>query len=116
MREDHLQQQVIDLARLTGWKVAHFRPAKTERGWRTPVQGDGVGFPDLILIRGQRIIAAELKSDTGRTTLEQDDWLTLFHTAGAETYVWRPRDWDTIERLLKSDLHALQRPHPSVDR
>jgi hypothetical protein len=37
---------VIELARLGGWRVAHFRPARTASGWRTPVQGDGAGFPD----------------------------------------------------------------------
>ncbi len=36
--------------RLYHWRIAHFRPAKTEKGWRTPMTGD-VGFPDLVIAR-----------------------------------------------------------------
>lgn len=39
------QAQVIELAHILGWTVAHFRPALTKHGWRTPVQADGAGFP-----------------------------------------------------------------------
>jgi hypothetical protein len=49
-----------------GWRAAHFRPARTAKGWRTPVAADGAGFPDLVLVRRTRIVAAELKS--GRVT------------------------------------------------
>jgi hypothetical protein len=44
--------QVLQLAKLCGWLTAHFRPAKTAHGWRTAVQGDGAGWPDLVLLRG----------------------------------------------------------------
>jgi hypothetical protein len=47
-------EQIIDLAHLFGWRVAHFRAARTFSGWRTPVQGDGKGFPDLVLCRRRR--------------------------------------------------------------
>src|SRR5437763_860370 len=60
-------RQVIALARLRGWRAAHFRPGRTARGWRTPVQGEGVGFLDLVLVRG-RVVWAELKSARGRLT------------------------------------------------
>lgn len=43
--ERQWQAQVIELARILGWRVAHFRPALTKHGWRTPVQADGAGFP-----------------------------------------------------------------------
>ena len=65
MLEDDWQRQVVDLARLRGWRVAHFRPARTERGWRTPVEADGAGFPDLLLVRGAQLLAVELKTDAG---------------------------------------------------
>ena len=35
-------------------------------GWRTPVQGDGVGWPDVLAIRGPRIVAVEFKVAPGR--------------------------------------------------
>jgi hypothetical protein len=40
MSETDLQRTIIDACKIYGFKVSHFRPAKTERGWRTPVQGD----------------------------------------------------------------------------
>lgn len=94
--------QVIDLARLLGWRVVHFRPAWTGRGWRTPVQGDGVGFPDTLLVRGSRILAAELKREAGsRTTPDQLAWLAALSDAGVETFLWRPSQLDEIAEVLR---------------
>jgi hypothetical protein len=74
-RERDFQRTVIDLARRTGWRVHHTRPALTQRGrWLTPVQGD-VGFPDLVLCRPPRLIVAELKRVGGRLTAAQRGWL-----------------------------------------
>ena len=93
MSEDDLLTSVIDEAHRLSWRVVHFRPAKTKKGWRTAVQGDGEGFPDLLLLRGKRGIAAELKSMKGRITSEQAGWLLDFEVTGWRTYVWRPADW-----------------------
>lgn len=93
--------QVLDLAHVLGYRVAHFRPALTGRGWRTPVQGDGAGFPDLILVGRGRVIAAELKRETAKATDEQLAWLTAFTEAGIATYVWRPRDLEQIAEVLR---------------
>lgn len=46
--EAELQSAVIELARTLGYRVAHFRAARTAQGWRTPVEADGAGFPDLV--------------------------------------------------------------------
>jgi VRR-NUC domain len=97
--ERDFQATVIDTAGLTGWRVAHFRPARTERGWRTPVEAGGAGFPDLVLVR-DRVVFAELKGARTRVTGEQQAWLDALARAGAETHLWRPWDWDEIERVL----------------
>lgn len=100
--ESEFQRTVIEYARLRKWRVAHFRTALMRSGrWATPVQGDGSGFPDLIIAGYGRIIAAELKSEKGRTTPEQEDWLRVLSLCGAETYVWRPSDWDAITKVLE---------------
>lgn len=103
MTESQLLTAVIELAQHLGWRVAHFRPARTATGWRTAVSGDGVGFPDLILTRGGVVRAVELKSDRGKTTAEQDAWLDALCRAGVMTGIWRPRDWTSgaIERALR---------------
>jgi VRR-NUC domain len=99
--ERDFQAAVVEAARLLGWRVAHFRPARTAQGWRTPVQADGAGFPDLIAVRGPRLIAAELKSERGKLRPEQAQWLEAFQAAGAEARIWRPDDWAAIEERLR---------------
>lgn len=92
----------MDTAQMLGWSVAHFRPmfdAKHKR-WRTPATRDGVGWPDLILVR-ERIVCAELKSGTGRTTPPQRAWLERLAHAGVECYVWRDTDYDAIVATLR---------------
>ena len=93
---------VIDLAKVNGWLTAHFRPAMTRAGkWITAVQGDGKGFPDLVLVRGTRLIFAELKVGKNKPTPEQFEWLARLMGAGAECYVWRPEQWDEIVARLE---------------
>lgn len=102
LSERDWQRQVIDLARLCGWRVAHFRPARTASGWRTPVQADGAGFPDLVAVRGGELIFAELKSDKGKPTGEQQRWLSdLGHVAAVEAALWRPRDFELVAERLR---------------
>lgn len=100
--ESTFTKQVIDLARWNKWLVAHFRPGMTKRGrWVTAVQGDGAGFPDLIMLRDERRILAELKSHKGKTSVKQRAWLAAAKVAGFETYVWKPSDISDIEEFLK---------------
>ena len=105
--EAQLQHTVIELAQALGWLAAHFRAAQTSRGWRTPVEGDGAGFPDLVLARGARgnspgrLIFAELKSDRGTLSPTQVRWLDTLRASGCEVYVWRPADIDDITQILR---------------
>lgn len=83
MTEADLEAAVEQLARLRGWLVYHTRRST----------GSVAGFPDLILLRGERILAVELKRDGKQPTPAQMAWLTAFDAAHAETHVWRPKDW-----------------------
>lgn len=96
MSEDDLKARVIDFAKLHGWKVVHYRPARTGKGYRTPLEGHP-GCPDLILARDSVIIFAELKSQTGRVSPDQKEWLAALGTYGR---VWRPSDLKEIEDIL----------------
>jgi hypothetical protein len=110
MSEDDLLDAVLKAARLYGWLAAHFRPALTSRGWRTAVSGDGAGFPDLVLVRGDTVLAVELKSETGKLAPEQERWLRALANAGIPSEVWRPEDWKSgkIERMLAGRVYAAQ--------
>ena len=107
-READLLDQIIGttpgregVAIRLGWECMHLRPARTLKGWRTPVQGSlGKGWPDLILIRVPRIIAAELKSARGKVSDEQAHVLAQLRLSGVEVHVWRPADWDSIVEAL----------------
>jgi hypothetical protein len=94
------QRTVIEAAHVLGWRVGHFRKARTNKGWRTPVSADGKGFPDLVLVR-DRIVYAELKSETGKPSLDQKAWRDAILGAGGEWYLWRPGDWEEVQRVLR---------------
>jgi hypothetical protein len=99
MSEYQLLSAVVQTAHTFGWLVHHDRPAMTEKGWRTPVQGD-IGYPDLTLARRGRVLFVELKTDTGKLTEGQYGWLAAltdddnpFGSGHPTTQVWRPADW-----------------------
>ena len=106
--EDDLLDKTIRYARLRHWRVHHDRPARTRDGWRTAIQGDK-GFPDLLMVRGRRIVVAELKDEDGEPTPEQEVWLAALgevawpstHVSVLRTYVWRPSSWPEIEEILR---------------
>ena len=107
MNETQFLQRVVDTATLYGWLVCHFRPARTERGWRTAIQGDS-GFVDLVLARGGKVIHAELKAGRGKPSPDQISW----GVAIGETYrLWYPDDWDEILAELRT-----RPPTASADR
>jgi hypothetical protein len=97
--ESGFQKAVIDLAHLRGWICHHARPAQTNKGWRTPIQGDA-GFPDLVMARGSRVVVAELKSDTGRVSPHQAEWLARLSHALTDVHVWSPKDFEAIKEVL----------------
>jgi VRR-NUC domain len=103
LSEADWSRRVLDAAKLFGWRFAHFRPAQTVKGWRTAMQGDK-GWPDLVLLRPPRLILAELKSDTGRVSPEQSDWIAqLAEVPGLEVYIWRPSNWEIVYTTLAKE-------------
>jgi hypothetical protein len=71
------------------------------------VQADGVGFPDLILVKGPRLLAVELKRELLKPGEEQILWLDAFaRVPGVEAYVWIPSEWldGTIAKILQGTV------------
>lgn len=89
MNEAQYVQRIIDTAHLYGWLVTHFRPARTDRGWRTALQGDS-GFVDLVLAKAGRVLHVEVKTDKGRVRPDQIAWAKEI---GPTYRLWRPKDW-----------------------
>lgn len=73
--------------------------------WQTAVAGDGAGFPDLVLAR-DRVLFVELKRNSGTLRPDQVTWRITLLAAGADHRVWRPRDWNEIERELSRGTQA----------
>jgi hypothetical protein len=90
MSEAAWQAQVIELAKLHGWRVYHTYDSRRSNA----------GFPDLVCVKPGRLIVAELKRDGGRLTAEQQAWLAAFEAAGIEAWVWRPRDIAEVQAVL----------------
>lgn len=89
MTEKQLQQTIVDLCRWLRLRVYHtYDSRRSEPGW-----------PDLVIV-GNSVLYAELKSDRGRVSREQQEWHDILTAAGAEVHVWRPRHLQDIRRRL----------------
>lgn len=103
LAEAHLEQQLLDLARIRGWKAHHVRES------RGVLMGDE-GFPDWVFARNGVVLVVELKAEDGKLTLAQEVWLsTLGWPPGSQwlqwdrlrTYVVRPSDFDAFAAVLE---------------
>lgn len=88
--EKAFQSGVVQLAIRCGWMVYHTYDSRR----CVP------GFPDLILLRGNRQVVAELKIEPNKPTESQREWLAAFAATGAETFIWYPSDWELIVATL----------------
>ncbi len=104
--ERQWQAQVIQIARLHGWMVH----------WTWNSRHSPPGEPDLRMLKVTqypsrhvgRYLLAELKTDAGKLTAEQQDVANnLWCCAGIEFFVWRPKDLSEVIEVLSSD-----RPFP----
>ena len=93
-----LQDKVIQLARMNGFRVQHSRPVQQKDGrWLTAIQGDA-GFPDLVLAHRERgVLFIELKSDTGKLAPGQIAWQ---QNLSPHVEWWLVKEGD-LERLAK---------------
>ena len=96
LSEKEFQAQVVSLARTLGWMTYHTFNS----------QRSNPGFPDLVMVRGERVVFAELKSEKGRVSEAQKEWLAALNVLAdvpgspVKVWMWRPSDWDDIVQTL----------------
>ena len=82
-----------------GYRWTHFRPAKTDKGWRTPLTGDR-GFVDYVCVRGNRLIFIETKRELGKLEPEQEAWRDALMPV-AEWHLVKPSTLSAFLEVLK---------------
>ena len=104
--EAQFQQAVEELATLHGWRWMHINRSFTKGYWRTQTRGNlGNGWPDLVMVKGGRLLFVELKAAKGKISGIQSEVLAVLGSIPcAEVQVWRPDDWEMIlERLTREE-------------
>jgi VRR-NUC domain. len=91
MTERQLQDAIIEAAKRMNWLCYHVYDSRRS----VP------GFPDLVLLKGQRMMVLELKTDKGRVRPEQHVWLDAFVQAGITAKIIRPADLDDVLAQLQ---------------
>lgn len=88
--EKQFMAQVVEFAKLNGWLVYHTYDSRRSES----------GFPDLVMVKGRRIVFAELKRAGAYLTAHQTKWLDKLRLTGAEVCLWYPGSWRIIESTL----------------
>ncbi len=88
--EKNFEQLIKELARVNNWLYYH-----TYRSTRSVP-----GFPDCVMVKGTRIVYAELKTEKGIVSSPQQQWLEALAGACNEVYLWRPSDYEEICGVL----------------
>ena len=113
--EAGLQRTILEAARWHGFRVCHFRPAQTKKGWRTPIEGDA-GFPDLVLALDGHVLCYELKTQRGRLSEEQALWYSALGAERGgivEAALVRPKDLDAVLEHLGRIAQGLSTSEPA---
>ena len=97
MTETEFRKDVMAFAKEHGWHVYYVRDSR---------RVTSKGFPDLTMRRGHDVLFAELKTNAGRLTQDQQDWLLALGGV-----VWRPRDWPIITKRLQSLINTSELEH-----
>lgn len=81
LAEEELLRFVRWTAKQYGWLVYHTHDSR----------GSEPGFPDIVATNGEQLLFSELKSNKGKLTMEQQQWLELLRRIpGIDVNLWRP--------------------------
>ena len=97
--ETAFQHRVTQLAEDLGWEWLHI--GRVGKYVANGAKGTlGSGWPDLTLLRGSRLVFAELKAQKGPGPSVTQKLVLGRLSMAAESYVWRPSDWPQILHVL----------------
>ena len=104
MSEKDLMAAVVAAARMGNWLCFHTFDSRRS----------APGFPDLVLVRGLQALFVECKTERGRLTVEQRQWLDGLQQAGLRAFVLRPDGLDALlaELLARPVLRAVHSLRP----
>jgi hypothetical protein len=86
------QQSIVDLARILGWRTYHTFDSRRS----------APGFPDLVLVKGERLVFAECKAARGKVSQAQRGWLeALSAVSSIEIYLW-VADVNTLQAIRET--------------
>lgn len=91
--ERDFQAQVLELLKLNRWVSYHTHDSRRSTA----------GFPDIVALHpasGDRLVM-ELKTEKGRATPEQLQWLAHFEACGIEAQLYRPSMIDDIIKRVR---------------
>jgi hypothetical protein len=90
--EKAFQEAVRRLALDQGWLYYHVYNARNSPS----------GYPDLTVVKGERMVLSELKMPGKVPTAAQQMWLdALAQVQTVSTWVWTPADWGQIAEVLR---------------
>ncbi len=90
--EKEFQQAVMNQLKEHGWMAYHT--------WNS--RRSAPGFPDVVAVKGGRLLMVELKKEGEDPDSNQQEWLDrLGQVPGIISGVWRPGDWDEILAILE---------------
>jgi len=88
--------QVEDLLKRFQWEFEH----TFEQG--VYARRTTKGFPDIVACRPPRLLFIELKSERGKVTEAQQEWLDALKATGkVEVYLWKPSQFEEIVEILR---------------
>lgn len=94
MTHAELQNNIVKAAKLCGFRCQY---------WWKSIHSPA-GFPDLFMIKGQKIILAELKVGNDKLSPSQIEWKDILtQVKTIEYYEWHEEDWisGSILEILK---------------
>jgi hypothetical protein len=66
------------------------------------------GWPDVVIVGPGGVVYAELKTQRGRVSSAQREWITALEHAGQAAFVWRPEDF--LSGAIAIELAAIAKP------